>query len=173
MLLLKIKFYSYLVENGQKATINFYFKSRFSVKPIKFQIYFAHDCGYKRPIQFSSVRKISQPIEKYLQKSCWELWKILIKRREIYSKRDFQIFSDNGKTLNFVEKLPQDWKDAIVILFNKKKGKNSLPATIDQFYWLLLFWALEWSIKDAIFTSATEKNFFNNLHRGFFVERHY
>ena len=41
---LKIRFYSYLVENSQKATLNFYFKSRFSVKPSKFQIYFAKDC---------------------------------------------------------------------------------------------------------------------------------
>ena len=45
---LKIRFYSYLVENSQKATLNFYFKLRFSVKPSKFQIYFAKgfdDCG--------------------------------------------------------------------------------------------------------------------------------
>ena len=33
-----------IVENKQKETINFYFKSRFSVKPSKFQIYFANDC---------------------------------------------------------------------------------------------------------------------------------
>ena len=37
---LKIQSYSYLVENSQKATLNFDFKSRFSVKPSKFQIYF-------------------------------------------------------------------------------------------------------------------------------------
>ena len=41
--LLKIRFYSYLVEKSQKATLNLYFKSRFSVKPSKFQIYFAND----------------------------------------------------------------------------------------------------------------------------------
>ena len=44
VLSLKIQFYSYLVENSQKATINFFLKSRFSVKPSKFQIYFANDC---------------------------------------------------------------------------------------------------------------------------------
>ena len=33
-----------IVENKQKETINFYFKPRFSVKPSKFQIYFANDC---------------------------------------------------------------------------------------------------------------------------------
>ena len=44
-LLAKIQFYSYLAENSQKATLNFYFKSRFSVKPIKFPIYFAQDCS--------------------------------------------------------------------------------------------------------------------------------
>ena len=37
----KIKFYSYVVENSQIARLNFYFKSRFSVKPTKFQIHFA------------------------------------------------------------------------------------------------------------------------------------
>ena len=42
--LLTIKFYSYLVENSQKATLNFHFKLRFSVKRTKFQIYFAKDC---------------------------------------------------------------------------------------------------------------------------------
>ena len=46
VLLLKIEFHSYLAENSQKPTLNFYFKSRFSVKPSKFPIYFAHDCGY-------------------------------------------------------------------------------------------------------------------------------
>ena len=35
---LKIQFYSYLVENSQKATLNFYFKSIFFVKPSKFSI---------------------------------------------------------------------------------------------------------------------------------------
>ena len=42
---LKIQFYSSLVENSQKASLNFFFKSRFSVKPSKFQIYFANDCS--------------------------------------------------------------------------------------------------------------------------------
>ena len=37
---LKTEFYSYLAENIQKATVKFYFKSRFSVKPGKIQIYF-------------------------------------------------------------------------------------------------------------------------------------
>ena len=40
----KTQFYSYLVEMSQKSTLNFYFKSRFSVKPSKFQIYLAKDC---------------------------------------------------------------------------------------------------------------------------------
>ena len=40
----EIPFYSYLIENCQKATLNFYFKSSFSVKPSKVPIYFAHDC---------------------------------------------------------------------------------------------------------------------------------
>ena len=35
VLSLKIRFYSYLVENSQNVTLNFYFKSRFSVKPSK------------------------------------------------------------------------------------------------------------------------------------------
>ena len=43
---LKIQVYSYLVENSQKATLNFYFKSRYSVKPSKFSTSFAHDCSY-------------------------------------------------------------------------------------------------------------------------------
>ena len=34
---LKLRFYSYVVVNSQKAMLNFYFKSRFSVKPSKFQ----------------------------------------------------------------------------------------------------------------------------------------
>ena len=37
---------SYLVENSQKSTLNFYFKSIFSVKLCKFQIYFAKDCSW-------------------------------------------------------------------------------------------------------------------------------
>ena len=32
------------LKNSQKATLNFYFKSRFSAKPSKFQIYFTIDC---------------------------------------------------------------------------------------------------------------------------------
>ena len=28
--------------------LNFYFKSRFSVKPSKFPMYFAHDCRYQQ-----------------------------------------------------------------------------------------------------------------------------
>ena len=43
-LVAKNSFYSYLVENSQKAPLNFLFQSRFSVKPSKFPIYFAHDC---------------------------------------------------------------------------------------------------------------------------------
>ena len=35
--------YSHLAENSQKATLNFHFKSRFSVKSSKFKIYFAKD----------------------------------------------------------------------------------------------------------------------------------
>ena len=45
-LLTKILSYSYLDENSQKATLNFYFKSRFSIKPSKFPIYFAYDCSF-------------------------------------------------------------------------------------------------------------------------------
>ena len=44
VLSLKTKFHSYLIENSQIATLNFPFKSRFSVKPSKFQIQFAKDC---------------------------------------------------------------------------------------------------------------------------------
>ena len=44
---IKMKFYSYIVENSQKATLNFYLKPRFSVKPNKFQMYFAKDCLWK------------------------------------------------------------------------------------------------------------------------------
>ena len=43
---LKIQFHSYLVENSEKAKLNFYLKSRFSMKPSKFPIYFAHDCRF-------------------------------------------------------------------------------------------------------------------------------
>ena len=39
--LAKTVFYSYLVENNQKAMLNFYFKLRSSMKPSKFQIFFA------------------------------------------------------------------------------------------------------------------------------------
>ena len=45
VLSLKIQLYSYLVEISQKATLNVYLKSRFLVKPSKFQIYFAKDCS--------------------------------------------------------------------------------------------------------------------------------
>ena len=45
---LKVRFYIYLVENSQKATLSIYSKSRFSVKPSKFQIYFANDCRLNR-----------------------------------------------------------------------------------------------------------------------------
>ena len=38
----KIQFYSYLVENSQKETLNFLFKSRFSVEANKFHIYILH-----------------------------------------------------------------------------------------------------------------------------------
>ena len=41
----KLQFYNYLVETSQKATLNFYFKQRFLVKPSNFPIYFTHDCG--------------------------------------------------------------------------------------------------------------------------------
>ena len=43
VLSLKIRFYGYLVGNSQKATLTFTLKSRFSVKPCKFQICFAND----------------------------------------------------------------------------------------------------------------------------------
>ena len=47
--LLKIRLDSYLAKNIQKATLNFYFKSRFSVKPSELPIYFAiyFDCSWK------------------------------------------------------------------------------------------------------------------------------
>ena len=51
--MLKIQFYKYLVENSQKATLNFYLKSRFSVKPSKFPIYFANNCSVKNKTYFS------------------------------------------------------------------------------------------------------------------------
>ena len=41
---LTIQCCSYLVENSQKAMLNVYFKSRFSMKPSKFVTYFSHDC---------------------------------------------------------------------------------------------------------------------------------
>ena len=44
---LKIRFCCYLVESNHKATLNLYFKLRFSVKPSKFQIYFAKECRLK------------------------------------------------------------------------------------------------------------------------------
>ena len=47
-----IRFYSYIAENSQKATLNPYFNSRFSVKPSKFPIHFAKDC---RPQTFLSL----------------------------------------------------------------------------------------------------------------------
>ena len=40
--------YSYLVENNEKATLNFYFKLKFLVKPSKFPIYFAHVVAQKK-----------------------------------------------------------------------------------------------------------------------------
>ena len=39
-----LSYYNYPVENSQKATVNFYFNPRFSMKPSKFSIYFAKDC---------------------------------------------------------------------------------------------------------------------------------
>ena len=47
----KNKIYSDLVENSQKATLNFHFNPRFLVKPSKFQIYFAKDCKFIRLIK--------------------------------------------------------------------------------------------------------------------------
>ena len=47
-----IRFYSYISENSQKATLNPYFNSRFSVKPSKFPIHFAKDC---RPLSLMST----------------------------------------------------------------------------------------------------------------------
>ena len=41
----KVSMLSYLVEISQKAPLNFCLKSRFSVKPSEFLIYFAHDCS--------------------------------------------------------------------------------------------------------------------------------
>ena len=46
--------YSYLVENSQKAKLNFNFKSRFSVKPSKLQIYFAKGCRHQISNQIGS-----------------------------------------------------------------------------------------------------------------------
>ena len=47
----KNKIYSDLVENSQKATLNLHFNPRSLVKPSKFQIYFAKDCKFIRPIK--------------------------------------------------------------------------------------------------------------------------
>ena len=47
----KNKIYSDLVENSQKATLNFHFNPRFLLKPSKFQIYFAKDCKFIRFIK--------------------------------------------------------------------------------------------------------------------------
>ena len=46
---LKIKFYSYLAKDSQKATLNPYFKSTFPVKPSKFSIYLARGCSPNIP----------------------------------------------------------------------------------------------------------------------------
>ena len=43
---IKIEFYKYLVENSQKSTLNFLFKSIFSLKPSKFPMHFARDCRW-------------------------------------------------------------------------------------------------------------------------------
>ena len=43
-LLAKGSIRSYFVENSQKAMINVLFKSRLSVKPSKFSVYFVRDC---------------------------------------------------------------------------------------------------------------------------------
>ena len=51
LLVKKNQFYCYLVENSQKATLNFYFKSKFSVKPSKFPKYFTHDCRYSHSVR--------------------------------------------------------------------------------------------------------------------------
>ena len=67
VLSLKIKFNSYLVQNSKKPTLNFHFKSRFSVKPSKFQIYFAKDWRphfFQRFIGFL-VRNYSKINRKY------------------------------------------------------------------------------------------------------------
>ena len=69
---LKAKFYSYLIENSQKARLNFFFKSRFSVKPSKFPIYFAHDCRnifrtvvYWEPCQTSTIEHFAKIFNNY------------------------------------------------------------------------------------------------------------
>ena len=57
---LKIQFYHYLVENTQKATLNFYFKSRFSVKTSIFPMYFAHDCRSSVDAGFRDILILSK-----------------------------------------------------------------------------------------------------------------
>ena len=59
---LEIQFYSYLAENSRKATLNSYFKLKFSVKPSKFQIYFANDCRLEEELSKEELlsRKIDQ-----------------------------------------------------------------------------------------------------------------
>ena len=49
--LLKNQFYSYLAEKSKKATLNFYFKSRFLVKPSNFPIYFAQDSRERKELK--------------------------------------------------------------------------------------------------------------------------
>ena len=51
----KIHFYNYLVKISQKATLKFLLKSRFSVKPNKFPIYFARDCRSQHAVQTENI----------------------------------------------------------------------------------------------------------------------
>ena len=44
--LLSNQFYGFLAENSQKATLNVFFKTRFSVEPGKFPLYFTRDCSF-------------------------------------------------------------------------------------------------------------------------------
>ena len=59
--LLNIQFYSYLVENSQKATLIFHFKSRFPVKPSKLLIYFSLDCSKEVFIKSNFLLKLAIP----------------------------------------------------------------------------------------------------------------
>ena len=58
-----VQLYSYLLENRQKAPLNSFFKSRFSVKPSKFQICLAKDYRKNAGIKGNQTMKFGQLIK--------------------------------------------------------------------------------------------------------------